>query len=100
MKVSSEFGGGFVKDSASCGSFVIFMYSTIHLLKKDKIRFYYSLKGRDGVSGIVKRLNIRQLGRTVLLVSEEHSSEVRMFLQGWKCKFGVLEVLKKEEILV
>ena len=40
---------------------VLFTYSTIHLLKKDKIRFYYALKGRDGKSGIVKRDKIDHL---------------------------------------
>ena len=70
----------------------IFSYSIEHLLKKDKIRFYYALKGRDGKSGIVKRCRIEQLGRAVLFVSKEHEKEVREFLDYWKCKYTAKKV--------
>ena len=72
----------------------IFQYSTRHLLKKDKVRFYYALKGRDGKSGIVVSLKIEQLGRTVLLVSEKNEKNVDEFLCFWKCNF------KKRKVLV
>ena len=71
----------------------IFTYSIEHLLKKDKIRFYYALKGRDGKSGIVKDLKIEQLGRAVLLVDSKHEKEVGEFLEYWKCKFETKKVL-------
>ena len=65
----------------------IFTYSIEHLLKKDKIRFYYAIKGRDGKSGIMKKLKIEQLGRAVLFVSSKYEKEVSEFLEYWKCKF-------------
>lgn len=71
---------------------VIFTYSTEHLLKKDKVRFYYALKGRDGKTGIVKRCRIEQLGRTVLLVLKKHEKDVDGFLQYWKCAYDKLRV--------
>lgn len=71
---------------------VIFTYSTLHLAQKDKVRFYYALKGRDGKSGIVTRLSIEQLGRTVLLVTTGNAPDVREFLLFWKCEFGEKEV--------
>ena len=74
-------------------SMVLFSYSTEHLLKKDKVRFYYALKGRDGKSGIVKSCKIDHLGRTVLLVPVKFASEVDDFLKLWKCKFDKKEVL-------
>jgi hypothetical protein len=64
---------------------VIFQYSLEHLSSSDKVRFYYALKGRDGKTGVVKKWNIEQLGRAVLLVSEDREKEVREFLQHWKC---------------
>jgi hypothetical protein len=70
----------------------IFSYSIEHLLKKDKIRFYYALKGRDGKSGIVKHLKIEQLGRAVLFVTGEHEKEVKEFLDYWKCKYRIKKV--------
>jgi hypothetical protein len=50
------------------------------------------LKGRDGKSDIVVRMNIEQLGRTVLLVEIKNSGEVREFLKYWKCAFEEKEV--------
>ena len=76
---------------------VIFEFSTEHLLKKDKIRFYYALKGRDGKSGIKKTYNIQTLGRAVLLVSEKHADDIEAFLKQWGCKFKKIKVLIKNE---
>ncbi|MBW2966829.1 hypothetical protein KY342_07030 [Candidatus Woesearchaeota archaeon] len=75
---------------------ILFTYSTEHLLKKDKIRFYYALKGRDGKTGIVKSCKIDHLGRTVLLVPIKFSQEVKEFLELWECKFNLKEVLIKK----
>lgn len=75
----------------------IFTYSIEHLLKKDKIRFYYALKGRDGKTGIVKALQIEQLGRAVLLVPVKNSDEVDDFLKLWKCKYRKRKVLVERE---
>ena len=75
--------------------FVIFTYSTEHLLKKDKIRFYYALKGRDGNSGIVKRFNIDHLGRTVLMVPKVYEEDIDQFFEVWKCEISKKEVLVK-----
>ena len=83
-------------DKSSYKEMFLFTYSTKHLLKKDKIRFYYALKGRDGKSGIVKSCNIDHLGRTVLLVPIKFSQEVKEFLELWECKFETREVLIKK----
>ena len=72
---------------------VIFTYSTEHLLKKDKIRFYYALKGRDGKTGIVKRCKIDHLGRTVLLVPAKFDDEVQEYFKLWECPFERKKVL-------
>ena len=81
------------KDSEKFIPRVIFTYSTEHLLKKDKVRFYYALKGRDGKTGIVKRCKIEQLGRTVLLVPVQFASDVDGFLRYWKCEYQQRRVL-------
>lgn len=88
----SKKGIGVHKLVESC----IFTYSTKHLEKKDKVRFYYALKGRDGKSGIVKRTCIQHLGRTVLLVPKNSEHEISEFLEYWKCKYTKKEVLLKE----
>ena len=66
---------------------VLFSYTTKHLLKKDKIRFYYALKGRDGRSGMVKFTNTKCFGRACLLVKDKYENEIGDFLNYWSCKF-------------
>jgi hypothetical protein len=68
--------------------YALFTYAIDHLEQKDKVRFYYDLKGRDGKSGIMKACRIEQLGRTVLLVPKDQESAVEQFLKKWNCKSG------------
>ena len=65
---------------------IIYTYSLKHLPKKDKVRFFYALKGRNGKKGILERLNIDQLGRTVLLASSNKEKEIDEFFNYWRCK--------------
>ncbi len=65
---------------------IIYTYALIHLPKKDKIRFFYALKGRNGKKGILQRLKIEQLGRTVLLAHASKEKEVDEFFAYWQCK--------------
>ena len=66
---------------------MLFGYSTKHLLKKDKIRFYYALKGRDGKSGIIKSLKAQHLARGIVLIGINQSKEFKSFLDYWKCEY-------------
>jgi len=77
---------------------IIYTYSTIHLLKKDKVRFYYALKGRDGKTGIVKELKIIHLGRTVLMVDAKHDTEILQFFKVWNLPYSRRKVMADEEI--
>lgn len=72
---------------------LIYTYSTEHLLKKDKVRFYYALKGRDGKSGIVKSMKIDHLGRTVLMVPFSFESEIQEFFRLWNLPFEKRKVI-------
>ncbi len=85
------------KAEAPMARHVIFMYTTEHLEYKDKVRFYYGLKGRDGKSGIIKKAGVDQLGKTVLLVSNDAAPSVETFLTGWKCVFKRKTVLVPQE---
>ena len=77
---------------------VIYTYSTEHLLKKDKVRFYYALKGRDGKSGIVKALRIIHLGRTVLMAEARFDEEIIQFFKVWNLPYTRRKVLADKEI--
>ena len=76
-------------------SSALFTYSIEHLAIKDKVRFYYALKGRDGKSGIVKQYKIEQLGRAVLFVPENFADDVESFLKFWKCEYQRERVLER-----
>jgi len=54
----------------------LYTYSLKHLKIKDKVRFYYALKGRDGKTGIIKLYSIEQLAKGVLLVSNKSTKNV------------------------
>lgn len=88
---STEKGG---KDSST---YSLFVYSTAHLSKKDKIRFYYALKGRDGKSGFVAKTRSKHIGRAVLLVPIEFDKDCHDFLSYWKCNFKRRRVILLDE---
>jgi len=71
----------------------LFLYAIEHLQTKDKVRFYYDLKGRDGKSGLITHYKINQLARGALLVPHEHKDAVSEFLNKWKCRYETKEVL-------
>ncbi|MDP7182037.1 MAG: hypothetical protein QF486_05825 [Candidatus Woesearchaeota archaeon] len=75
----------------------IFTYDTKHLEYKDKVRFFYALKGRGGQPGIIKECNITQLAKTVLLVAPEHEKRVQAFLKEWECNSKMLRCLMRPE---
>lgn len=72
-------------------------YTIQHMLYKDKVRFYYALKGRDGKTGMVKYSNAESLARSILLISEEHFKEFIEFLGYWKCSFIAKKVYIKPD---
>jgi hypothetical protein len=72
--------------------YILFTYSIDHLEQKDKVLFYYALKGRDGKSGMLANKQIIQVGRTVLLVPKSMDSEFSEFLSHWKCVFHRKEI--------
>lgn len=76
---------------------VLFTYSLEHLKSKDKVRFYYALKGRDGKSGILKEIESQQMGRAVILVNELHETEFTDFMTLWKCPFTKMRVMVEDK---
>lgn len=61
-------------------SMFVLSYAIKHLAQKDKVRFYYALKGRDGKTGIIKACQINQLAKGVLQIAPAHVSRVIEFL--------------------
>ncbi|MBW2994851.1 hypothetical protein KY312_00725 [Candidatus Woesearchaeota archaeon] len=61
-------------------------------MQKDKVRFYYALKGREGKSGIVHDYSIEKLGRTVLLLDAKHEKDIHDFFVLWECPFSIKKI--------
>ncbi|MFC1697167.1 hypothetical protein ACFL1H_02450 [Nanoarchaeota archaeon] len=78
------------------GNLVMFVYSTEHMLKKDKVRFYYAFKGRDGRSGIAKQFKIKHMAPTVILVDKKHQKEISQFFKYWKIKTQLYDIAMKQ----
>jgi hypothetical protein len=72
---------------------VLISYSTTHLAKKDKVRFFYALNGRPGGEGILQRTATERIGRAVLSVRPEHLDEIHEFLDYWKCQWVEVTIL-------
>jgi uncharacterized protein len=67
--------------------YYIYTYTTKHFLKKDKIRFFYALKGRDGKSGFIKSSKVVQLGKTVLMVPVKSDEDAQQFMRIWNLPY-------------
>ncbi|MBS3122882.1 hypothetical protein J4434_08435 [Candidatus Woesearchaeota archaeon] len=76
---------------------VLYCFSTEHLQKKDKVRFYYALKGRDGKTGIVKLAKIQHIGKGVLLVPYMYDEDVTQFFRVWNLNYKRQKVIVDEE---
>lgn len=75
---------------------LLLLYSTSHLNNTEKVKFYYALKGRDGKSGIIRQLNIRQLAKSVLIVDQHHHDDITSFFNHWECPLEVNHILIKK----
>ena len=74
----------FVKDGEKM---MIYHYSSKHLTKTEKVKYYYALKGRDGKTGIVKALNLCHIGKGVILAPFRHGDDVEQLFKVWNISF-------------
>ncbi|MBL7159977.1 MAG: nucleotidyltransferase domain-containing protein [Candidatus Aenigmarchaeota archaeon] len=72
---------------------VLFWYNLSKLKQSDKVRFSYALFGRDGKSGILKKIRGKSLGKGVLLVPVKKEDELRKFFFHWEVGFNRRRVL-------
>ena len=70
---------------------VIFIYSIDNLSKKDKVRFFYGLKGRKK-DGLLFKTRSYKLGRGVVLVDRENEKVFEEFFNYWKNKWKKIRV--------
>lgn len=61
---------------------VMFVYSLSKLMYKDKVRFFYALKGRTD-KGILEKTKSIQLAKGVFLTPLEYDKEIQEFFRQW-----------------
>lgn len=79
---------------------ILISYNSSNLSNNNKVKFYYALKGRDGLSGIIKHYDILFLGKGVLLLSYQYLNDIRNFLKIWNLSYKIIEIsmFKGEEV--
>lgn len=90
-----------VKTSYHSKKMVLVNYDSSVLQLKDKVRFYYALKGRKGISGIMKLYNLEFLGKGSFLASKKFEDDLKMFFKAWKLPYCLREIIleNREEVL-
>lgn len=74
------------------GNILLVTYDSSSLKYNDKIKFYYALKGRDGISGIMKLYNINFLSKKVFLLNPKFLNDIKLFFNQWKLSFTISEI--------
>ncbi len=80
--------------------FVIFKYSLKGFTNSQRVRFFYTLRGRHG-NGLLKEMGYR-LGKDSLLIFSEKVEEFKKFLESWKITYQEVEALipeRRENVL-
>jgi len=87
MSKSSKKQGEFWHKNKDFDQKIMFTYQSSRLAYKDKIRFYYALKGRDGKTGIIKDYDCDFISKGVFLAPAEHDEDIKKFFDYWKIPF-------------
>ena len=80
-------------------NFMLYKYSLKGFSKSDRMRFYYSLYGRNGNNGIIKNLNLSKFSGTILLSSIDKSEQVKEFFENWKINYIEIPILIPTQII-
>lgn len=67
-------------------SMAMFVYKLINKTKSERMRFYYSLYGRN-TEGILKKLKAIKYTDTVILVPIENKEIMKEYLDNWNIEF-------------
>ena len=79
-------------------SFYLFTYNLKNLNKSDRMKFYYSLYGRNRGKGMLKILNAIKFSENMILVPVERIEEARDYLSSLNIEYKETPVLIPERI--
>ncbi len=76
----------------------LFRFTLRRMERKDRVRFQYALRGRDGKGGILKELDALQLGAWVVLVPLKNTYRFKEFLDLWGVGYEAFTLLKGADL--
>ncbi len=71
---------------------ILFIYKLKGKNNSERMRFYYSLYGRNS-EGILKILNAKKYAETLILCPVENQEKMRNYLENWKIEFREIPLL-------
>src|SRR3989338_1224151 len=75
-------------------SFILFKYELKGFNKSGRMRFYYSLYGRDNTQeGMLKKLKAIKFSNTIILCPMKSSEELKEYLNTWKLQYIEFPIL-------
>ena len=89
---------GFISEKLGFKPAVLFRYGLSNLNKSERMRFYYSLYGRNS-EGIIKKLDLTKFSERILISPIDKSEEAKEYLDNWKIKYLEMPILMPSRIL-
>ena len=86
VKNKKPFSFGFSQNS-------LFIYSLKKLSPSERVRFHYTLKGRYGSEGVLKKVEGNFIGKGAIIVPSEKEEELKETFENWKIDYSVKKIL-------
>src|SRR3989344_3115304 len=83
----------FVAELLGYSSFILFKYELTGFNQSQRMRFQYSLYGRNKSLGMLKELSLIKFSDSILLSPVENSERTKDYLNQWNIKFTDIPIL-------
>ncbi|MEK6876138.1 MAG: nucleotidyltransferase domain-containing protein [Nanoarchaeota archaeon] len=88
----------FIADGLGYNPMVLFKYDIHNLNKSQRMRFYYSLYGRN-TEGMIKKLKLNKFSERIIISPVGESEEVKDYLNSWNIKYIEVPILIPSRIV-
>jgi len=86
----------FLHKTLNAKGYTLFKFSYSGLTGSEKVRFIYSLRGRNGHKGMLQKLNAVELAAGVVLVPVNGTFEFKEFLSRWRIEYEYAPLIMGE----
>ncbi len=89
----------FISEGLGFSNWLLLKYELAKKSKSDRMRFYYSLYGRNGGKGMLDKLKAIKFSDGIILCPMESTGEMKDYLQEWNISFLEFPVLIPTRIM-